>query len=128
MTKPLGKHMILDIWGPVASFPFWNMDAAAEMFVSAAKAAGATVLTERWHHFGDGHGYTGVVVLAESHISVHTWPEKGYAAVDVFMCGDCDPVSTMDAITAFYKSEKHVDYVIERGTSIEATKSFNTQL
>ena len=115
MNKPLGKHLILDLWGEVASFPFWNMDAAAEMFVEAAKDAGATVLTQRWHHFGDGHGYTGVVVLAESHISVHTWPEKGYAAIDAFYCGVCDPESSLPTMLDFYKPIKHKVLFIQRG-------------
>lgn len=102
---PLGRHMILDIWGEINSLPYWNMDKASESLIEAAKKAGATVLTERWHHFGEGFGYTGVIVLAESHISVHTWPEKGYAAIDVFMCGNCDPRNTIDSILEFYKAE-----------------------
>ena len=118
MTKPLGKHLILDIWGEVASFPFWNMDSAAEMFIKAAEAAGATVLTHRWHHFGEGHGYTGVVILAESHISVHTWPEKGYAAIDIFMCGDCDPLSTKDIIYDFYKPLDITTTLTARGVEL----------
>ena len=122
MIDTLGRHLILDIWGKVNSLPFWNMDEAAAMFVLAAKKAGATVLTQRWHHFGQGAGYTGVVVLAESHISVHTWPEKGYAAVDVFMCGNCQPSSTMDDIVGFYKAHETLVYTIDRGIpSTDAT-------
>lgn len=113
--KPLGKHLILDLWGEVDSFPFWSMDSAAEMFVEAVKQAGATVLTQRWHHFGEGCGYTGVVVLAESHISVHTWPEKGFAAVDIFMCGDCDPADTIKPILDFYKATQALDKYLNRG-------------
>ena len=55
------------------------------------KEAGATLLHIHLHTFTDGGGISGVAVLAESHISVHTWPEKGYAAFDVFMCGDAEP-------------------------------------
>ena len=57
-----------------------------------APAAGARVLGARFHPFGPGQGVTGVLLLAESHISIHTWPEHGYAAVDVFMCGDAQPM------------------------------------
>lgn len=53
----------------------------------ATAAAGATLLEVRLHHFGPGNGVTGVALLAESHISIHSWPEHGYAAVDIFMCG-----------------------------------------
>lgn len=55
---------------------------------SAAIAASATVLEVRLHHFGPQQGVTGVALLAESHISIHTWPENGLAAVDLFVCGN----------------------------------------
>jgi S-adenosylmethionine decarboxylase len=113
--KPLGRHIIIDVWGDIGSYPFWNMDATAEVLKNTARKAGATVLTERWHHFGDGHGYTGVVVLAESHISVHTWPEKGYAALDIFMCGDCNPEDCEEDIKSFYKPSKYFKSFMRRG-------------
>jgi S-adenosylmethionine decarboxylase len=55
--------------------------------VAAAAAAHARVLGVHLHHFGEGMGVTGVALLAESHISIHTWPEAGSAAVDLFVCG-----------------------------------------
>jgi S-adenosylmethionine decarboxylase len=86
----LGKHLLLDMHGVDAAK---LTDAAAlELALrSAAGAAGATVLFGHFHHFGPGQGVTGVLLLRESHISIHTWPEHGYAAVDVFMCGTADP-------------------------------------
>ena len=62
-----------------------------QALIDAVKAAGATLLHIHLHTFSEGGGISGVAVLAESHISVHTWPEKGYAAFDVFMCGDAEP-------------------------------------
>ena len=53
--------------------------------------AGATILHSHFHHFTPNGGVSGVLVLAESHISIHTWPEKNFAAIDIFMCGDCNP-------------------------------------
>jgi len=64
--------------------------------IDAVKEAGATLLHIHLHTFTDGGGISGVAVLAESHISVHTWPEKGYAAFDVFMCGDAQPRKAME--------------------------------
>ena len=52
-----------------------------------AAAAGATVLDVRLHHFGPSHGVTGVALHGESRISIHTWPERGHAAADLFVCG-----------------------------------------
>lgn len=59
----------------------------ADALRAAVAASGATLLNLHVHGFGEGQGVTGVALLAESHISVHSWPERGYAAVDMFLCG-----------------------------------------
>ncbi len=56
------------------------------------------------HKFEDGGGISGVAVLAESHISVHTWPEKGFAAFDVFMCGNAEPRKALDVFKRVFES------------------------
>ena len=95
----MGRHVIADLHDVSAellgSIDFWK-----EILIDGAKKSGATVLSDHFHHFGDGYGLTGVIVLAESHISIHTWPEKNYAAIDVFMCGTCDPEVAVDHITS----------------------------
>jgi S-adenosylmethionine decarboxylase len=111
----LGFHLMIDIWGEINNTPFFDMDKAGIIFESAAKEAGATVITANWHHFGEGMGYTGVVVLAESHMSVHTWPEKGFAAVDVFMCGNADPTLTMKTLLDFFETISYKSAVLHRG-------------
>ena len=58
----------------------------------------ATLLHIHLHHFTPNGGVSGVAVLAESHISIHTWPEKNYAALDVFMCGDSEPYRAIDVL------------------------------
>jgi S-adenosylmethionine decarboxylase len=68
----------------------------------AAGACGATVLEIKLHSFGRDAGITGVAILAESHISVHTWPETGYVAIDVFMCGRCDPHKAVPVLEAAF--------------------------
>jgi S-adenosylmethionine decarboxylase len=95
----MGRHVIADLHDVSAevlgSIDFWK-----EILIDGAKKSGATVLSNHFHHFGEGYGITGVIVLAESHISIHTWPEKNYAAIDVFMCGTCDPEVAVDHITS----------------------------
>ena len=85
-TDMVGKHCILELYECDPS----RLDDEAFLRTSittAAKSAGATLLNLITHHF-EPQGVTGLALLAESHISIHTWPESGYAAVDVFTCGD----------------------------------------
>lgn len=92
-----GVHLLVDLHGAC------RLDDPAHVgavLVQAAQEAGCTVLHRHFHHFGEDTGVTGVVLLAESHISIHTWPETGYAAVDVFMCGQCDPHKALPALRA----------------------------
>jgi S-adenosylmethionine decarboxylase len=83
-----GGHLLLDLWGARNLTDPGTIEAALR---AAALAAGATILHTHLHQFGDNGGVSGVIVLAESHISIHTWPERDFAAVDIFMCGACDP-------------------------------------
>ena len=85
-TDTVGKHCILELYNCDSA----KLDDEAflrDTITSAAKRAGATLLHLITHRF-DPQGVTGLALLAESHISIHTWPESGYAAVDVFTCGD----------------------------------------
>ena len=86
--KYAGDHLLIEFWGATQ---LTSIDVVREALESSAVAAGATLLHSHYHRFGDGGGVSGVSVLAESHITIHTWPERGYAAIDVFMCGECDP-------------------------------------
>lgn len=83
-----GRHLLIDLHGASRLDDIEFIQAACE---DAARATGATILESRFHHFGEGYGVSGVVILAESHLSVHSWPERGFVAFDVFVCGDCDP-------------------------------------
>jgi S-adenosylmethionine decarboxylase len=86
--KFAGMHLLVDLWGASNLDDPALIDAALR---EAAIIAGATILHSHFHHFTPNGGVSGVVVLAESHISIHTWPERNFAAVDIFMCGACDP-------------------------------------
>lgn len=86
--KFAGTHLLVDLWDAR------NLDDPEQIdrtLCEAAVTAGATILHSHFHHFTPNGGVSGVVVLAESHISIHTWPERNFAAVDIFMCGACDP-------------------------------------
>ena len=94
---PAGSHLLADLSGIHAS-RLRDCDELEALLRSAAAAAGARVLHSHFHGFGDGLGVTGVVLLAESHISIHTWPEDGFAAVDIFMCGASQPQTALAVI------------------------------
>lgn len=83
-----GSHYIIDMW---QAQHLDDAQALETAMVDAVEAAGATLLHIHLHRFTPFGGVSGVAVLAESHISVHTWPENGYAAFDIFMCGDAEP-------------------------------------
>ena len=83
-----GFHLIVDLWNGRG---FDDQDLLEGTLRRMVEVAGATLLHIHLHRFSPNGGISGVAVLAESHISVHTWPERGYAAFDVFMCGDARP-------------------------------------
>jgi S-adenosylmethionine decarboxylase len=85
-TAPIGKHCILELYD--CNPQKLDDESFLRSSISAAvHDAGATLLQLITHHF-EPQGITGLALLAESHLSIHTWPESGYAAVDVFTCGD----------------------------------------
>lgn len=90
-----GTHLIIDLWGAKRLDEIEHIEEALKECVTAA---GATLLHIHLHHFSPNGGVSGVAVLAESHISIHTWPECGYAALDVFMCGDARPHAAIDVL------------------------------
>lgn len=109
-----GVHLLADLHGVA---PALLRDAAFvdALLRRAAVAAGAHILHGHFHTFGDGGGVTGVLLLAESHISVHTWPESGFAALDIFMCGAARPRAALEAIEAALRPETSETRTIARG-------------
>ena len=94
-----GTHLIIDLWGAKDLDSLGRMEAAMRACVDDCKA---TLLHIHLHHFTPNGGISGVAVLAESHISVHTWPEKDYAAFDVFMCGDSNPHRAVEILGRYF--------------------------
>ncbi len=97
-----GMHLLVDVWEARDITDPARIDAALRR---AAQAAGATILHAHFHHFSPNGGVSGVLVLAESHISIHTWPERDFAAIDIFMCGNCDPYLSVPVIREAFQSD-----------------------
>ena len=103
-----GTHVLLDFW---CNRGLSDLDFIRDAMIGAAEACGATVLNVMLHQFGEELGVTGVALLAESHISIHTWPETGYAALDIFLCGNCDPEQAIAHLTErFEPSRTRITY------------------
>ena len=107
-----GTHVLLDLWGASRLDDARHIERAMRR---AVDVSGATLLHIHLHRFGDGGGVTGVAVLAESHISVHTWPERGFAAFDVFMCGGCRPDLAADVLKSALEPARTEMSVERRG-------------
>ncbi|MBK5932941.1 S-adenosylmethionine decarboxylase [Rhodovulum imhoffii] len=96
-----GTHLIIEVVNGHGLDEETRIQAA---FRDCVDACGATLLHIHTHKFSP-QGVSGVAVLAESHISVHTWPEIGYGAFDVFMCGDADPWQAVDVLKLAFRTE-----------------------
>ncbi len=108
-----GQHLIADLRGASGLTDAARVE---QVLRDGAAAAGACVLQVMLHHFGPGQGVTGVALLAESHISIHTWPEHGYAAIDIFVCGEHNDAAAALAVIAAGLAAEHVDsQAIARG-------------
>lgn len=95
-----GTHLIVDLWGAER---LDELDHVRAALVESVEVAGATLLHIHLHHFTPNGGISGVAVLAESHISIHTWPERGYAALDIFMCGDAQPMKAIPVLERAFR-------------------------
>ena len=110
----LGKHLLLELKDCDAEV-LNDLEFIKNMLPAAASEAGATVLGESFHQFSP-QGVSGVVVIAESHIFIHTWPECGYAAVDIFTCGDSvQPEKAAQKIIKGLGAKSHSVLEIQRG-------------
>ena len=114
MNKALGNHILVEFMN--CDPHIMNDVAAIERdMVDAAKKAEATVINSTFHHFSP-YGVSGVVVIQESHLAIHTWPEYGYAAVDVFTCGDMNSWIAFDHLKECFKSKSYSAIEIKRGS------------
>ncbi|MEC9347499.1 MAG: adenosylmethionine decarboxylase [Pseudomonadota bacterium] len=104
-----GTHLLIDVRDGSRLDDLDHIDATLRACV---EAAGATLLSIDLHHFTPNGGVSGVAILAESHISIHSWPEYGYAALDVFMCGAARPQDAVPVLRqAFGTDNVHVEEI-----------------
>ena len=110
----LGYHILLELYGCDASV-LNDTARVKEILTKAALLAGARIVGSAFHHFNP-HGVSGVVIIAESHFSVHTWPEHEYAAIDIFTCGeDLKPDVACEYMTAQLKAKNSTMVEMKRG-------------
>ncbi len=88
---------------------------AIGLLTELAQACGATLLRIETHEFGSGHGLTAIAVLAESHISLHEWPEHEFIAFDVFVCGEADPEPAIALLRERFPGAHVAAQIIDRG-------------
>jgi len=111
--QALGRHLLLELWGcnPNINDP----SSVRRALVESVEAIGATLLDVNVHKFSP-YGVTGVAVLAESHMSLHSWPEHGYLAVDIFTCGSsARPREAMSVLQSVFEPEKIEVQELRRG-------------
>ncbi len=114
-----GQHLLIDLFGARRLDDLEHVERTLKRCV---EAAGATLLHIHLHHLKPTGGVTGVAVLAESHISIHSWPETGYAALDVFMSGDADPQLAVPVLKEAFEADDVVVKTHLRGTELEPPK------
>lgn len=116
VTQALGKHVLLELYQCPAGL-LKNGEQLEDFLTTAAGRMGATVVTSSFHQFSP-YGISGVVIIQESHLTLHTWPEHAYAAVDIFTCGDIDLEAGIEYLVRVFEA-RHADWKLhERGTGL----------
>ena len=116
----LGRHLLLEVFD-CESDAINNLEAVKGALIEAAKRAQATIVDVVFHEFNP-FGISGVVVIAESHLSIHTWPEYRYAAVDIFSCGEVlQPEVAANYLVEQFGAERASVVEMQRGIFINAT-------
>lgn len=111
--KKVGTHLVVDAWRAPKEL-LDNPDQIRSALLDAVLAGGATLLDLCVHQFSP-HGVTATATLAESHIAIHTWPEYGYFAADLFFCGTGNPRAAIHLLQSALQAERMEVREIERG-------------
>jgi S-adenosylmethionine decarboxylase len=107
-----GTHLLLELWG---AENITSLEKVEKALIDSIKACGATLLEMKLHHFSPNQGISGIAIIKESHISVHTWPEFGYAAIDIFVCGEINPYKAIPVLKKAFKPKKMQLMEVKRG-------------
>lgn len=118
MIGTRAKHLLVEYEGCDPEI-LDDLPRMTQLMRQAAAAAGATVVAEAFHRYRP-QGVTGVLVIEESHFSVHTWPEHGYAALDFYTCGDCQPERADEVLRAALGAKRAEVALVERGLRLES--------
>ncbi|WP_456399138.1 adenosylmethionine decarboxylase [Mesoaciditoga sp.] len=112
--KSLGRHLLVEFYDCDKEI-LDDVAAIEDHMRAAARKANSTIVNSTFHRFSP-YGVSGVVVIAESHLSIHTWPEYGYAAVDLFTCGESvDPWKAFEYLKDVLKSKRESTMELKRG-------------
>jgi S-adenosylmethionine decarboxylase len=114
-----GTHLIVDLFG---ASRLDDLEFIKKTLKRCVEVAGATLLHIHLHHFTPNGGVSGVAVLSESHISIHSWPEADYAALDVFMCGEAQPQKCIDVLRDAFEASDVVVKTHHRGQEMDELK------
>ena len=98
-----GRHLLLEFWG---AKNISDLHIIEKALTDAVKACGATLLQIKLHHFTPYGGISGVAIVMESHLTIHSWPEFNYAAIDIFLCGDRDPYKAIPVLKEIFQPAK----------------------
>jgi len=113
--KSLGKHLLVEFYG-CNKKKLNDLKFIEEAMTEAAKESKSTIVQVVFHKFSP-HGVSGVVVIAESHLAIHTWPEHGYAAIDLFTCGEeTDPWAAFYYLSEKLEAKIRTTLELSRGT------------
>ncbi|KLO21660.1 S-adenosylmethionine decarboxylase [Marinitoga sp. 1197] len=105
MAKSLGRHIIAEFYECDKDI-LDDVDKIEELMKKASIESGATIVTSTFHRFLP-HGVSGAVIVSESHFAIHTWPEYGYASVDIYTCGDhVDPWKSFEFLKKAFNSQR----------------------
>ncbi|MBR8646179.1 S-adenosylmethionine decarboxylase proenzyme [[Brevibacterium] frigoritolerans] len=111
--ETMGRHVISELWG--CDFEkLNNIDLIEKIFVDAALKSGAEVREVAFHKFAP-QGVSGVVIISESHLTIHSFPEHGYASIDVYTCGNLDPNIAADYIAEALNAQTRENIELPRG-------------